>query len=95
MKTEEYYQEAIELTEGQRKAFDALRRAVKRCEKEKILFYHVLRTLGALNGNNVASIDEGGLCNAPNSLMYKKFPSLEIAESWADDTHYITLHEEM
>lgn len=94
MKTAEEYQDAIELTPEQKKAFTALVRAVNRCKKENIYFYQCLETLGALNGNNVRCVDEGGPCGAPNSLQHMDFPKVRTECSFADDTHYVTLHDE-
>ncbi len=95
-------QEMINLTESQEKAFNSLKRAVKKCEESNIFFYHVLETLGALNGDNVESIvvTEGDLSFDPlehtddNSLDVLLYPTLQISESFADDSHWVILKGE-
>ena len=94
MKTAEEYQEAIELTPEQARAFNALERAFKRCRKEKIRFYQNLETLAALNGHNVKAVDEGCEHDAPNCLQFKDYPTVESECSFADDAHYVTLYNE-
>ncbi len=94
MKSEEDYQNAIVLTHKQELAFNSLMRAAKRCEKENVYFYQVLDTLGALNGDNVAIVREGGENNAPNCLQFKHYPSFRLTDGWADDSHYIELKSE-
>ena len=95
-------QEEINLTDDQQKAFNTLKRAVKKCQESNIFFYHVMETLGALNGNNVDKIvvTECDLTFDPtehtedNSLQALIYPTLEISESFADDTHWVILKEE-
>ena len=94
MKTEQEYQDAIDLTPEQVKAFTALKKAVTRCEKENIYFYQNLETLHALNGNNVRTIEIGGDSLAPNCLQYKFYPGIMITCSFADDNHYVVLMDE-
>ena len=101
MKTEEEYQEAIELNPEQNKAFKALERAVKKCKESNIYFYMVLDSLGALNGDNVDKVeDHDGIafsnhsnkgCGAPDCLQYKSFPFINVTDAWADDDHFIIL----
>ncbi len=88
----EFVQEKIDLTPEQEKAFRSLERAVKKCRKANIYFYQVLETLGALNGHNVAKIDNienhrninWGDSRDLNNLAY---PYVKTADSWADGTH--------
>jgi len=93
----EELQEAITLTVEQESAWKYLERAVKKCKAANIYFYHVLETLGALNGDNVDKIictecdpdfdiliDENA-----NSLQQLVYPTLQISESFADDTHWV------
>ena len=106
--TQEEVQEKINLTPKQKKAFDSFIRAVKRCKKENIYFYQVLESVGALNGNNVDSVDE----EEYYFMMYPEkrrpsvdeefdstclhnldYPEINITCSWADDTHYVKLKE--
>lgn len=47
----------FELTEKQLKAFVALKRAAKLCEKEKIGFFNVLDTTYAFNKNYIETMD--------------------------------------
>lgn len=94
MKTEEEYQEAIKLNPVQARAFAALKKAFKSCRKANIYFYQNMQTLGALNGNNVKRVDEGGDIDAPNCLQFKDYPTIQSEHAFADDTHYITLHDE-
>jgi len=96
---EEFYQAAIELTTAQAKAFVALQRAVKACEKANVFFYQNLESLGALNGNNVHSVGcsddfSGHDIDSPNCLQYKSFPTVRTACSYADDNHFLLLHDE-
>ena len=94
MKTEEEYQEAIELNNEQVKAFAALERAFSRCKKENILFYQNMDKLGALNGNNVRCVDEGCDAFAPNCLQFKDYPIVKLVDPFADDLHYVRLYDE-
>ena len=95
-------QEAIDLNEEQKKAWKSLESAVKKCKKANIYFYHVMETLGALNGDNVEAIvvTECDLTydrtkhNPDNSLDFLIFPTLQNSESFADDTHWIVLKED-
>lgn len=97
MKTQEEYQEAIELTPEQVKAFAALKRAVTRCRKTNIFFYQVLSSLGALNGNNVHDIGDdcyrGGDIEDPHCMQYLQYPTVETECSFADDNHFVFLHD--
>lgn len=93
--TEDDYQDAIDLTHKQELAFNALVRAVKRCESENIYFYQCLEKLNALNGNNVLAVtDDGGDFDSPNCLQALGCPSVETACSFADDSHYVELHHD-
>lgn len=58
------------LTESQKKAFRALARAVKRCEKENIYLWDNYGSLTAVNGDVVLSIH-------PVELSHDDFPELE------------------
>lgn len=100
MKTEEEYQEAIDLNPEQKKAFAALKRAVKRCRDANVYFYQNLEHLGALNGDNVETVltDEdvpyGNDGGHPACLQDKDFPSVDTVCSFADDNHFIKLWDE-
>ena len=97
--TEDDYQEAIQLTDAQNKAFNKLIRAIKDCKKTKVYFYQNMEHLGALNGNNVLSIGttsdpelKNYDSNSPSCLQYKSYPNIQTACSFADDNHFIVLH---
>lgn len=92
--TKEGYQEAIELTPAQKKAFKSLQIAIKQCRKSRICFYQCLESLSALNGNNVERItDRDTDPEVPEeaSLQYLDYPTVKIECGWADDTHYVVL----
>ena len=91
-----YYQELIELTPEQKKAWTQLVRAVNRCKKEKIYFYQNLDSLGGLNGRNVAEVVDGlnTRGDAPNCLQYLDYPTVKTSCSFADDDHFVILHGE-
>ena len=91
---ENFYQKKIELTPEQKRAFKAFIKAVEKCEKENIYWYLNMDTLAALNGDNVKTVGEGGSLNDPRCLQYKSYPTVQLACSWADDVHYIVLHDE-
>ena len=92
-------QEQIELTEQQEKAWKSLLTAIKKCKNANVFFYGVLKTLGALNGNNVNGIvctEEALTYNRnihleDNSLQALEYPTIEMYESFADDTHWVIL----
>lgn len=96
--TRDEIQEKIELTPTQEKTFNSLIRAIKRCEKEKIAFYQVLNTLGALNGHNVIKVedcidrpDKDHRNFEPTILHWLDFPTIKISDAWADDTHFVKI----
>ena len=98
---DDFYQQAIELTPEQVKAFSSLKRAVGKCRRANILFYQCLETLGGINGNNVKSIcgdsdiEFRGLdSESPNCLQFKLYPSVVTECSFADDNHFVLLHDE-
>jgi len=93
--TADDYQDAINLTHKQDLAFNALKRAVKRCEETGVYFYQVLETTYALNGNNVRDVvgTEERIHEAA-CLQYLGYPSIKITDGWADDSHYIILHDD-
>jgi len=100
MKDRKYYQEKIDLTPPQKKAWAALERAVKRCRKENIYFYQEMENLAPLNGHNVKMIrttdDVPGLNHTdPNYLGFLVYPLIETACSFADDDHYVILKDEI
>ena len=98
----DFYQEKIELTPEQKKAWGQLVRAINKCKKEKIYFYQVIEQLGGLNGKNVKSIvDSLSLSpgsntsvGAPNCLQFLSFPRVDTVSSWADDNHFVLLKDE-
>ena len=100
-KTHEYYQEKIELTPKQMKAWKSLERAMRKCKKENIYFYQVLETLYGLNGHNVKTIDDWELygrrtyTNENANLQTLAYPSVYTVDSLADDTHFVILKEEI
>ena len=91
MLSQDDVQELIELTPKQRKAWDSLVRAVKRCRREGVYFYQVLDTTGALNGNNVFDVCDDLKYEDPRCLQNLLFPRVKITDSWADDTHFVVL----
>lgn len=85
-----------ELTPEQKKAFNALKRAVKKCQDANVYFYQVLSTTHAMNGNVVVSVEEGRGIEAPGGMINTDelyMDSVSITDSWADDTHYVVLKE--
>ncbi len=90
----EEVQEKIDLTPEQEKAFNALIRAVKRCEKENIYFYQVLEKLGALNGHNVLAVGDDLDYSDPTNLQRLLYPVVGLTDAWADDTHFVKLKED-
>lgn len=95
----EDYQQAIDLTPEQKRAFSSLKRAVTRCRQANVYFYQVLDTLNALNGNNVQSVitDEdaqsrGFTRDHPSCLAFLDYPHVETTGAFADDAHFIVLH---
>jgi len=90
-------QELINLTPDQAKAFRKLELAVKACRKSNIYFYQVLEHLGALNGNNVRSVeneeystfDSGGPRDLNTELIC---PTVITDCGFADDTHVVILN---
>jgi len=98
MKDQDYYQEKIELTESQQKAWKSLERAIKKCKKENIYFYQVLETLHGLNGNNVETIDTnvenpGGINSDANCLQFLDYPYVKTSCSFADDDHFVVINQ--
>jgi len=96
--TKEEVQQKIELTISQNKAFNELKKAVKKCKKTNIYFYQVLETLSALNGNNVKSVEclDDPTCKGigyddSRNLQYLSYPGIETDCSFADDTHIVIL----
>lgn len=91
-------QELINLTPEQLRAWRSLERAVSKCKKVNIYFYQVLDKLNGLNGNNVLRImsleetEYNYKCSRDlNSSL--DYPSIETADSWADDTHIVILKD--
>ena len=91
--TKDEVQELIDLTPKQQKSFNALVRAVKRCEKENVYFYQVLDRLGALNGHNVLAVTDDLDYSDPTSLQHLFYPIIGLTDAWADDTHFVKLKE--
>ena len=96
MKDQEYYQSKIDLNPEQKKAWAALVLAVNRCKKEKIYFYQMLESLSGLNGNNVKTIDtdvehKNGSALDSDCLQNLDYPSVNTADSFADDNHFVVL----
>jgi len=95
------YQEAIELTPAQSRAWKQLERAVNRCKKEGVYFYQVLETVCGLNGKNVAdvmtdvdkNIPGWELCKA-SCLQWLSYPTVSMGSPLADDRHYVRLKAE-
>ena len=79
----------------QKKAFNSLRRAYKKCLDKNIYFYQVLESLHAYNGNNVEKINDTDVLNQDgNSVFCTQWiyaPSLKITDAWADDNHFVHL----
>lgn len=102
--TREEVQELVDLTIEQKKAWLAFEKAVKKCKKEKIFFYQVLETIGALNGYNVKDVrcyDDKGISGVPSHMFDSgtrclngpiDYDSVYVVGSFADDDHYIQLN---
>jgi len=88
-------QELIELTPKQKKSWIKLTRAWKECLINNILFYQNLDTLGAFNGENVASIIDYGdgypENDDPFAVQNLTWPSMQTTDAWADDQHKVVL----
>ena len=97
--------ERCQLTPKQKQAFDELVKAVDKCKKVKVLFYHNLDTLGALNGHQVNEVADDielrrrglrHIKNKDHSLNYTiDYPSVNLVCSWADDEHYVVMRDEI
>lgn len=88
--------ERISLTEEQRKAFESLKRAYKKCKKSGIKFHIVLETMYAVNGDDVGRIvhdcqdvDHNGLPEFDDT--FDTFNSISDHDfvGFSDDTHYV------
>ena len=98
----DFYQEKIELTTEQKKAWTQLVRAINKCKKEKIHFYQCMEYLGGLNGKNVRDVGDSIVVScgkdkssdAPNCLQHLSFPRVTTACSFADDSHFVLLTDE-
>lgn len=97
----EYYQEMIELNAEQKKAFNSLKRAISKCRKANIYFYQSMDNLSGLNGHNVFDVctDEdkgfrGSRSDSPNCIQSKAYPTVITECSFADDSHFVLLHDE-
>ena len=82
------------LTNDQMKAVRSLERAFKKCADANIYIHNCYGTLIAYDGNIVHYVDddetdipcgEGDVITTPRDI--------ELA-SWADDAHYVHLHDE-
>ena len=95
-------QEKIEFTTEQQKAWNSLKRAVKKCEKSGIFFYQVLTTTFGMNGKHINGIicTEGDFDYDPilytdgNSLQSLDIDSVNITDGFADDTHWLKMKGE-
>lgn len=78
------------LSDSQAKAFKSLQRAFKKCKKENILFYTVLETVHALNGNEVSVVHDSINGNEISDCIdLSNYIIDEGLAGWADDTHYV------
>lgn len=98
---DDFYQDKIALNAKQSKAFASLERAIAKCKQVNIYFYQSLDMLGALNGDNVRSVSTDSdsefilaTSDHPACLQFKDYPSVETTCSFADDNHFIILHDE-
>ena len=84
----------LELTEEQIKAVKSLERAFRKCEKAKLYIHNCYGVLIAYDGNVVHCVDDVETsipCDAGTIIKISR--ELELA-SWADDAHYVHLHDE-
>lgn len=84
----------LELTPDQTKAIRSLERAFKKCAEAKLYIHNCYGNLIAYDAEVVFNVDDvetmipctaGTDINTPNEL--------DLA-SWADDAHYVHLHDE-
>lgn len=82
-----------ELTAEQQKAFESLKRALKKCEKANIYWYQNLETLYALNGNVVYAVEPSLCTEIPEGAFptedFGYINAVKTTCSFADDTHYV------
>jgi hypothetical protein len=89
------YQDAINLTPKQEKAWKKFEAAVRELKKEHVYLHQVLSTVGGLNGNNVERVTDVSEIddphNHPGCLHWLDFPYIDVTDAWADDTHVVIL----
>ena len=89
-------QELIDMTPEQLKAFKALERAYKKCEKLGICFYNHYGHLTGFNGKhircieNIESTEHEYGCPRDLNLSLRG-ESFVIEQQWTDDTHVLIL----
>ncbi|MDD3623045.1 MAG: hypothetical protein PHQ81_11645 [Methanofollis sp.] len=87
------FEEKFGLTPEQEKAVKSLERAFKRCYKEGILLFNKYGDLIAYNKEYVKCVDdepEGPLIDGD---IGRKVNSGVNLDSWADDRHFVHLHD--
>lgn len=87
-------EEKLELTHEQEKAFKSFKRAYKKCKKTGIVFYTVLETITALNGEHPVTIhDDSNKNDFCLQSIYKTNPYVFDwgFAGWADDDHFAKL----
>lgn len=89
----------ITMTDRQEKAFKTLQRAVKRCQKENVLFYQVIDTITGMNGDNICMIHDG--CGGRMKMdamrvdvIAGSLSSVTMENSWPDEPQYVELYGE-
>jgi len=85
----------LALTPDQQKAWNAFKRAVKKCEKSGIKFYTVLETVHAVNNKHLHTIHDGDGAEHLN-MQDSGAPSICNFgfSGWADDIHYAEFIDE-
>jgi hypothetical protein len=79
--------ELLELTPEQQKAFNALKRAYKKCGKLNMGFYNNYGTIGVYDKAKISHYDDdkSGILDRNQNCNQFQHPA---GTSWADDPHY-------
>jgi len=89
MYSEEEIEKLFELTNKQKKAFSAFKRAFNRCLKEGIVFYNNYETLGAYDKSKIDSYDDKYDEDAiPHEMLTNYYEFDTNIVQWADDQHW-------